>query len=42
MNRLMVVVSVSTDKNHKRYDSSPIETYNSVENIKYADEIANL
>ena len=35
---LIVIVSVITEKNHKRYDSSPKEAYNSVKDVRYADE----
>lgn len=43
MNVFFVEVSVSTkEKNHKMYDSTPIEAYNYVEDIKNADKIANL
>lgn len=36
MNTLIVIITVSTEKNHKRYDSSSKEAYNSVEDIRYA------
>ena len=43
MNVFFVKVSVITKKkNHKIYDSKPIEAYNYVEDTKNADEIANL
>lgn len=42
MNTGIVIVSVSTEKNNKIYDSSPTEASNCVEDITYADEIAYL
>lgn len=38
----VLIIIVSTKKNHKTYNSSLTEAYNCVEDIKYTDEIANL
>lgn len=37
----VLIIIVSTKKNHKTYNSSLTEAYNCVEDIKYTDEIAN-